>query len=117
MVISPCPEGGASDHRRLAHFQVQPPITDPRMSNLTLTAYDWVSETPRGYLRDIRVRWALEETGLAYRVESAPIEDVSTGYPVPTDLNSPTEIPPPAGPPRPSKRPLCNYKTIITFTP
>ena len=22
---------------------------------------DWVPETPRGYVRDIRVRWALEE--------------------------------------------------------
>jgi hypothetical protein len=30
------------------------------------------SETPRGYLRDIRVRWALEQTGLPYRVKSVP---------------------------------------------
>jgi glutathione S-transferase len=27
---------------------------------------------PRGFVRDIRVRWALEEAGLPYRVESAP---------------------------------------------
>jgi glutathione S-transferase len=27
---------------------------------------------PRGYVRDIRVRWALEEAGLPYRVESVP---------------------------------------------
>ena len=35
-----------------------------------LTTYDWVPESPRGYVRDIRVRWALEEAGLPYRVES-----------------------------------------------
>ncbi len=40
------------------------------MSNLTLTTYDWVPDMPRGYVRDLRVRWALEEAGLPYRVES-----------------------------------------------
>jgi glutathione S-transferase len=30
---------------------------------------------PRGYVRDIRVRWALEEAGLPYRVESVPFLD------------------------------------------
>jgi glutathione S-transferase len=30
---------------------------------------------PRGYVRDIRVRWALEEAGLPYRVESTPFRD------------------------------------------
>ncbi|MGY4828950.1 glutathione S-transferase family protein [Sphaerotilaceae bacterium SBD11-9] len=39
---------------------------------LILTTFDWVPETPRGYVRDIRVRWALEEAGLPYRVESVP---------------------------------------------
>jgi glutathione S-transferase len=42
------------------------------MSDLTLTTFDWVPEMPRGYVRDIRVRWALEEAGLPYRVESVP---------------------------------------------
>lgn len=42
------------------------------MADLVLTTYDWVPETPRGYVRDIRVRWALEEAGLPYRVESTP---------------------------------------------
>jgi glutathione S-transferase len=42
------------------------------MVDLILTTFDWVPETPRGYVRDIRVRWALEETGLPYRVESVP---------------------------------------------
>lgn len=40
------------------------------MPGLILTTFDWVPETPRGYVRDIRVRWALEEAGLPYRVES-----------------------------------------------
>jgi glutathione S-transferase len=42
------------------------------MVDLVLTTYDWVPETPRGYVRDLRVRWALEEAGLPYRVESTP---------------------------------------------
>jgi glutathione S-transferase len=39
---------------------------------MTLTTFDWVPEMPRGYVRDVRVRWALEEAGLPYRVESVP---------------------------------------------
>ncbi|CAN7292768.1 glutathione S-transferase family protein [Rhizobium sp. LjRoot98] len=39
------------------------------MSDLTLITFDWVPEMPRGFVRDIRVRWALEEAGLPYRVE------------------------------------------------
>jgi glutathione S-transferase len=42
------------------------------MNELILTTYDWVPESPRGYVRDLRVRWALEEAGLPYRVESVP---------------------------------------------
>lgn len=42
------------------------------MTDLVLTTFDWVPETPRGYVRDIRVRWALEEAGLPYRVKSVP---------------------------------------------
>jgi glutathione S-transferase len=45
------------------------------MGDLTLVTYDWVPEPPRGYVRDIRVRWALEEAGLPYRVESTPFRD------------------------------------------
>ena len=41
-------------------------------ADLILTTFDWVPETPRGYVRDLRVRWALEEAGLPYRVESVP---------------------------------------------
>jgi glutathione S-transferase len=31
------------------------------MGGLVLTTYDWVPPPPRGFVRDIRVRWALEE--------------------------------------------------------
>ena len=42
------------------------------MVELVLTTFDWVPEPPRGFVRDIRVRWALEEAGLPYRVETVP---------------------------------------------
>lgn len=45
------------------------------MAELVLTTYDWVPPPPRGLVRDLRVRWALEEAGLAYRVESTPFQD------------------------------------------
>lgn len=45
------------------------------MVELVLTTFDWVPEIPRGYVRDLRVRWALEEAGLPYRVESVPFEE------------------------------------------
>ena len=38
------------------------------MADLILTTFDWVPELPRGFVRDLRVRWALEEAGLHYRV-------------------------------------------------
>ena len=47
------------------------------MGDLILTTFDWVPEMPRGYVRDLRVRWALEEAGLPYRVESTPFRDRS----------------------------------------
>ncbi|MEO6151684.1 MAG: glutathione S-transferase family protein [Croceibacterium sp.] len=45
------------------------------MSDLILTTFDWVPEMPRGYVRDLRVRWALEEAGLPYRVKSVPFRE------------------------------------------
>lgn len=45
------------------------------MAELILTTFDWVPQPPRGFVRDLRVRWALEEAGLPYRVESAPFND------------------------------------------
>lgn len=50
------------------------------MGDLTLTTFDWVPEMPRGHVRDIRVRWALEEAGLPYRVESVPFGKRDAGH-------------------------------------
>ncbi|MGI3125242.1 glutathione S-transferase family protein [Nitratireductor sp. PBL-C9] len=50
------------------------------MAELTLTTFDWVPELPRGYVRDLRIRWALEEAGLPYRVESAAFSDRQPGH-------------------------------------
>lgn len=44
------------------------------MGDLVLTTFDWVPEPPRGFVRDLRIRWALEEAGLAYRVATTPFE-------------------------------------------
>ena len=45
------------------------------MGELVLTTFDWVPQMPRGFVRDLRVRWALEEAGLPYRVQSTPFRD------------------------------------------
>jgi glutathione S-transferase len=34
---------------------------------ITISAFDWVPPFARGQVRDLRVRWALEEAGLPYR--------------------------------------------------
>ncbi|MBO9581548.1 MAG: glutathione S-transferase family protein [Sphingobium sp.] len=39
---------------------------DPN-SPIEVTAFDWVPPFARGQVRDLRVRWALEEAGLSYR--------------------------------------------------
>ncbi|VVT13237.1 putative glutathione S-transferase [Sphingomonas sp. EC-HK361] len=38
------------------------------MTRPTITSYDWSPDGPRGLVRDVRVRWALEEVGQAYDV-------------------------------------------------
>src|ERR1700761_7500253 len=45
------------------------------MTDIILTTFDWVPEMPRGMVRDIRVRWALEEAGLPYQVKGTPFKD------------------------------------------
>lgn len=37
------------------------------MPEMEITAFSWVPPMPRGLVRDLRVRWALEELGLPYR--------------------------------------------------
>lgn len=50
------------------------------MTELILATFDWVPERPRGYVRDLRVRWALEEADLPYRVESVPFRERATEH-------------------------------------
>ena len=50
------------------------------MTELILTTFDWVPPPPRGYVRDLRVRWALEEAGLPYRVAGVPFGDRTAGH-------------------------------------
>lgn len=45
------------------------------MGDIVVTTFEWVPTMPRGFVRDLRVRWALEKAGLAYRVESTPFRD------------------------------------------
>ncbi len=42
------------------------------MSKPTITAFDWVPDFARGQVRDLRVRWALEEVGQPYDVRYLP---------------------------------------------
>lgn len=42
---------------------------------LTITTYDWVPEFARGYVRDLRIRWACEEAGLPYRIDTVPVRN------------------------------------------
>ncbi|MFD1331542.1 glutathione S-transferase family protein [Methylopila musalis] len=50
------------------------------MGELVLTTFDWVPEPPRGFVRDLRVRWAMEEAGLPYRVATTPFEPRDAGH-------------------------------------
>ena len=43
--------------------------------NLTIWTFDWVPEGPRGFVRDLRLRWGAEEAGLSYDVGTVPFED------------------------------------------
>jgi glutathione S-transferase len=42
---------------------------------ITITAFRWVPDFARGLVRDLRVRWALEEAGLPYRAKLIGPED------------------------------------------
>ncbi len=43
-------------------------ITSPKItsSKITVSAFEWVPTFAQGQVRDLRVRWALEEAGIAY---------------------------------------------------
>jgi glutathione S-transferase len=45
------------------------------MSEPIIWTYDWVPQGPRGFVRDIRLRWACEEAGLAYAVRTVAFDE------------------------------------------
>lgn len=47
---------------------------------LTIWTYDWVPEGPRGFVRDMRLRWAAEEAGLAYDIRSVRFDGRETNH-------------------------------------
>ena len=51
------------------------------MSTITLTAFRWVPPFAQGLVRDLRVRWALEEAGRPYQVRLiGPDDQKSAAY-------------------------------------
>jgi glutathione S-transferase len=50
------------------------------MTELTIWTLDWVPEGPRGFVRDLRLRWACEEAGLAYAVRTIPFDGRETNH-------------------------------------
>lgn len=47
---------------------------------IVLTAYGWVPEVVHGYVRDVRVRWACEEAGIAYAEELVDVRAKPEGF-------------------------------------
>ena len=50
------------------------------MTALTIWTYDWVPEGVWGFVRDLRLRWACEEAGLAYDVRTIPFDGRETNH-------------------------------------
>lgn len=50
------------------------------MSELIIWTYDWVPQGPRGFVRDLRLRWACEEADLSYTVRTVPFDGRETNH-------------------------------------
>lgn len=50
------------------------------MGELVIWTLDWVPQGPRGFVRDLRLRWACEEAGLACTVRGIPFEGRETNH-------------------------------------
>ena len=50
------------------------------MTDLVVWTLDWVPEGPRGFVRDLRLRWACEEAGLPYAVRTIAFDDRATNH-------------------------------------
>jgi glutathione S-transferase len=49
-------------------------------SELTIWTYDWVPHGPRGFVRDLRLRWACEEADLNYTMRTIPFDGRETNH-------------------------------------
>jgi glutathione S-transferase len=50
------------------------------MHEMTIWTLDWVPEGPRGFVRDLRLRWACEEAGLPYKIRTITFDDRETNH-------------------------------------
>lgn len=50
------------------------------MNGLVIGTYDWVPPGPRGFVRDLRLRWACEEAGFDYAIHAVPFDDRETNH-------------------------------------
>ena len=50
------------------------------MNELIIWTLDWVPEMPRGFVRDLRLRWACEEAEFPYTVRTIPFGDRETNH-------------------------------------
>lgn len=50
------------------------------MSGLTIWTFDWVPQGARGFVRDLRLRWACEEAGLPYVVRTVAFDGRETNH-------------------------------------
>jgi glutathione S-transferase len=49
-------------------------------AQIEITAFEWVPDVAKGLVRDLRVRWALEEAGLDYRVRLLNVQQKPVDY-------------------------------------
>lgn len=47
---------------------------------LVIWTFDWVPNGPRGFVRDLRLRWAAEEAGLSYDIGTVPFDGRETNH-------------------------------------
>ena len=50
------------------------------MSEIIIHTLDWVPDGPRGFVRDLRLRWACEEAGLPYDIRTVSFDDRATNH-------------------------------------
>lgn len=50
------------------------------MNELIIWTYDWVPKGPRGFVRDLRLRWACEEAGLPYSIRTVAFDGRETNH-------------------------------------